>query len=243
MDNSPNNQSFISGIYNHCDRWCERCQFTDRCRLFATQQERGYHDDMGIEETLQVVSESFAEAKQMLIEKADEMGIDLDSIDEEEFAEIRKREKAFVESDPLSHLGEKYWRSAKAILDDPNSAIANAANDDYLIADAFSVLCYFLFFIPVNIKNSIHALLDDDGFEDKAVVSDVESYANGSAKSALLAIDRSLLAWRQIVGTVGIDRARPCITLLEQVRDGLEERFPLARDFVRPGFDEVETVM
>ena len=22
---------YISGIYNYCDRWCERCRFTSRC--------------------------------------------------------------------------------------------------------------------------------------------------------------------------------------------------------------------
>jgi hypothetical protein len=29
---------FIDGIYNYCDRWCERCAFTARCRLFADEQ-------------------------------------------------------------------------------------------------------------------------------------------------------------------------------------------------------------
>ncbi len=28
---------FIPGIYNYCDRWCERCIYTDKCRLFATE--------------------------------------------------------------------------------------------------------------------------------------------------------------------------------------------------------------
>lgn len=26
---------FIEGIFNYCDRWCERCKFTSHCRLFA----------------------------------------------------------------------------------------------------------------------------------------------------------------------------------------------------------------
>src|SRR4051812_22950178 len=30
---------FIPGIYNYCDRWCERCAFTHRCRVYSTQQE------------------------------------------------------------------------------------------------------------------------------------------------------------------------------------------------------------
>ena len=30
---------FILGIYNDCDRWCERCPLTSRCRAFADRAE------------------------------------------------------------------------------------------------------------------------------------------------------------------------------------------------------------
>ncbi|MEF8943679.1 MAG: hypothetical protein V5B78_12905, partial [Desulfohalobiaceae bacterium] len=33
------NPDFIPGIYNYCDRWCERCAFTSRCMNFAMEQE------------------------------------------------------------------------------------------------------------------------------------------------------------------------------------------------------------
>ncbi len=29
-------ERFITGIYNYCDYWCERCAFTRRCRTFAS---------------------------------------------------------------------------------------------------------------------------------------------------------------------------------------------------------------
>ena len=32
-------EGFILGIYNYCDRWCETCRFTSRCRVFADQAE------------------------------------------------------------------------------------------------------------------------------------------------------------------------------------------------------------
>ncbi len=28
---------FIPGIHNYCDRWCERCPFSSRCRAFAIE--------------------------------------------------------------------------------------------------------------------------------------------------------------------------------------------------------------
>ena len=29
----------IDGIYNYCDRWCERCPFTSRCANFALEEQ------------------------------------------------------------------------------------------------------------------------------------------------------------------------------------------------------------
>ena len=30
-------QGFIPGVYNYCDRWCERCPFASRCRSYAME--------------------------------------------------------------------------------------------------------------------------------------------------------------------------------------------------------------
>ena len=37
--------NLISGIYNYCDRWCERCAFALRCLLSATGQADAQADD------------------------------------------------------------------------------------------------------------------------------------------------------------------------------------------------------
>jgi len=34
----PAEEKFIPGIYNYCDRWCERCLYTDRCRTVAMEK-------------------------------------------------------------------------------------------------------------------------------------------------------------------------------------------------------------
>jgi len=35
---SSSNLKFISGIHNYCDRWCERCHFTERCEVYAAEE-------------------------------------------------------------------------------------------------------------------------------------------------------------------------------------------------------------
>ncbi|HTV00428.1 MAG TPA: hypothetical protein VMF13_07835, partial [Luteitalea sp.] len=36
---------YIVGIFNYCDRWCERCPLTSRCRVFASTVEMDASDD------------------------------------------------------------------------------------------------------------------------------------------------------------------------------------------------------
>jgi len=37
LADNPNN---IQGIYNYCDRWCERCTFTSRCLNYDISEEQ-----------------------------------------------------------------------------------------------------------------------------------------------------------------------------------------------------------
>ena len=69
----------IRGIYNYCDRWCERCPFTSRCLNFATSEE-DFSDpetqDIRNEKFWKKMSESFQVTMQLLKEAAEEQGID-----------------------------------------------------------------------------------------------------------------------------------------------------------------------
>lgn len=235
MDDFPNKNSFISGIHNYCDRWCERCQFTDRCRVFAMEQELTEDDD--IESVVRTLTSVFADTKQMLIEEAEEIGIDPFAMSDEEFAEIRGREKAFVDGDELSQLAERYWRQAKEIIE------GEIAKQDELVAEVLSVLGWYLFFIPVKVKCGLNGLLDHEGFEDKTQQEDAQSYANGTVKISLIAIERSISAWHQMAEVGHAYSVNPVIDILETIKTELETRFPLARDFIRPGFDEIEIIM
>ena len=65
--------------------------------------------------------------------------------------------------------------------------------------------------------------------------------SDGSAKIALIAIDRSLSAWRVMQSSFAekASTIMPMLLELERLRRGTEQLFPQARDFIRPGFDEV----
>ena len=244
MRNSPNDDDFISGIYNYCDRWCERCDFTSRCRVFADESE-STEDESSLEMDAIVakLKTVFAEAKEMLLEKAEELGIDPFAMSDEEFAEIRDRQKQFVDRDELSRLAEKYWRSAREILETNAGWLDELEVEDKIAADVIAVIRWYLFFIAAKINRGLHGLLDEEGFEDRDQIRDPQSDANGAIKICIIAIERSILGWTYVVDADRSGTISPIIELLERIKGLLEVRFPRARDFIRPGFDEAISVM
>jgi hypothetical protein len=239
-----NEKQFIPSIYNYCDRWCERCEFTARCRVFAMEAEMFDEEkDVGSEALVRKLSNIFADAKSMIVQKAEELGIDPTPISDEEFNEIRTREEEFIKGEELTTLAEQYAKDADPVLESRTEWLPPVSADSETQEEVIAVLYWYLFFIAAKIQRGIHGLLDVDGFEDPDQLRDPQSDANGSIKIALIAIERSILAWTYLLDESNADRIRPLIRLLDRIKYRTEEKFPRARDFVRPGFDEIETVM
>jgi hypothetical protein len=78
------NPNFITGIYNYCDRWCERCTFTSRCMNYALSEVEFSEPetrDINNKAFWDKLGEIFSATLEMVREKTKEMGIDLDAID------------------------------------------------------------------------------------------------------------------------------------------------------------------
>ena len=74
-----------------------------------------------------------------------------------------------------------------------------------------------------------------DSHEDDPIQNDW----NGSAKVALISIDRSILAWNTIALVAADQDAAMVADRLRALQLSVQEAFPCARRFVRPGFDEL----
>ena len=74
------NPELIPGIYNYCDRWCERCPFTSRCMNFTLSEEQ-FADpetrDLNNAAFWQKLTETFQATLEMLTEMAEERGVDV----------------------------------------------------------------------------------------------------------------------------------------------------------------------
>jgi hypothetical protein len=237
-------EKFISGIHNYCDRWCERCAFTARCRVAAaesnlTDEER----DIENEAFWRRLSANFVEAKQMVLEKAEELGVEIEPMSDEEFSEYRRREREFIDGEFLTPLAEKYWKTARKTLEAKDDWLFFSIADEETQAEMLEIIYWYQFFIAAKIHRALSGILDFDGNLDEEELNDPQSDANGSMKTALIAVTRSVMAWTALMRKENSAIINPLLNLLETIKQKAEEKFPHADEFIRPGFDEVETVM
>jgi len=267
------NPNLISGIYNYCDRWCERCPLTSRCLLYATEQADPDLDDPEVrdihnEKFWRKLHDIYRSTAEMVAEWAEEAGVDLNSVNVD--AEMAEHDRAMEEAEQneLSQTAQQYAMHVQdwfreTFGDDENE---QAAQDlDQAVSDAASVVRWYQFFIAVKLMRALSGSsgINEDDFDDEEVLSfdfidnpgddddddvDLDEVmarssaidANGSAKIALVAIDRSMAAWSALqISLPGRSTAiKTMVIELEGLRRGVEARFPRARNFIRPGFDE-----
>jgi len=246
----------IEGIYNYCDRWCERCAFTSRCMLYSREQEdlddpadRDIHSDAFWSKLASI----FKQTQEMITELAAEQGIDLEAIDTQSLMEAEERLRDKSESHPLSRSAEHYiklvneWfdqysaseqeRESGGIRSDLPLVDFDAADRASNIQEVIDVIRWYQFQIAVKIMRGLMG--DDPGrAEELDAVSQRDS--DGSVKVALIGMERSLSAWGKLRELLpGKNDSIVAIMLhLEQLRRSTEQTFPNAMSFVRAGFDE-----
>lgn len=249
----------IPGIYNYCDRWCERCSFTARCLNFEMTAEKfGNLENVDITNEVfwQKLSETFAETLSMLKEMAAEKGIDLDSIELDDEDE-RLEDPSVVHI--ISHMAKSYitmvdeWFDSNvySFEDDHPGLRATAAavstqsapdEDTVTLIESVEVIRWYQHQIYVKLRRAL------DSACDEATDDDLDGFpkdSDGSTKVSLIGMDRSISAWGKIIKHFPDeeDRIIGIIALLDRLRRRTETEFPDARAFVRPGFDEINPGM
>jgi hypothetical protein len=264
------NGDFILGIYNYCDRWCERCPLTARCLVYATEKA----DDAATDPEAHDINSAkfwsrlesmFEEAHEMILEWAEEAGVDVAAIEDEAAGREQNKQEAKQHELSLSarHYAEMVQRwfteefAVEQHVHDDTTGQSKNTEEDIDVSSAIEVIRWYQFFVAAKVFRALigleaegadETLTADEIFAGAEIDDDEEPFAaggnddaDGSAKIALIAIDRSLSAWRVMQSSVPekADSIRPMLIELERIRHIAEQTFPHARDFIRPGFDEV----
>jgi hypothetical protein len=251
-------KNLISGIYNYCDRWCERCPFTSRCMTFAMSDEE-FSDpethDIRNEAFWQKFAETLHTTLEFVKETAKEQGIDLDAVDIEDDAEKRRLKKEMAKSHEVCRAARAYstmvddwFKAARDLFEEPEGASpsdpapeipqAGAGEDKDSLQDALEVVRWYQHFIYVKLMRAVRGELED---RDE-MLDEFPKDSDGSAKVALIATDRSIAAWGEIRNHFPF-RSKDIVRMLvhlEGLRNKVENAFPNARAFIRPGFDRID---
>lgn len=247
----------IAGIHNYCDRWCERCTFTSRCAVYEDESNLTPEEmDMQNEAFWNRIGQNFMKAQELLHKAAEQIGIDLENLPEEPEDVQERRERIKIESrqHPISKLTLHYsgmardWLKTqpgmlerldtlKAELTLGLESTEGAKRETAAIKDSLSIIQWYMTFIHVKLVRALMGKLKDDGWE---VANGFQRDFDGSAKIALIGVDRSIQAWSALFDILPEkeDDFLKILAVLQKVRTMVKEEFPEAEAFIRPGFDE-----
>ena len=250
------NPNFISGIYNYCDHWCERCSFTARCMTFAIEQEE---EPLGGEPPdrkafWKQFETSLQLTEQLIEDMAKEHGV---TFDPAELAEIGRQEaldRRETEQHPIARAGieysklvEQWFKSGEHELREKEAELLAQARlgvgtvkaEVASLTDIVEILRWYQYQIHVKLRRGLRGHRSPDS--PSGSPSNSPRDADGSVKVALIAIDRSIAAWMKMRDffPTRADSILSNLVHLDRLRRAAETEFPKARSFVRPGFDTV----
>jgi len=208
---------FIEGIYNYCDRWCERCADTDRCRLYDRLQRdarrraaRGEDPD-DPEVAIADVRRALKRTMRLVTRHAKRMGLDLDAI-AREAARAPAPDWSTIDDHPLAREGMAYLDAGLELIEAVRQDFGETRDDvaqrsrfmevneevDALagVAEAADVLNWDVSLVAVKIKRVLGGLLKDaeaDADDERFHLEDAQATA-GLVLRCLQRDARALLA-------------------------------------------------
>jgi hypothetical protein len=255
---------FIPGIHDYCDQWCERCALAARCLHFAierkAQEMTGGPDPLPEEEE---VDEDFVPRmhdeeiydEEILDELARDLGVPVEALAwEDELKEFREDledaenedengEASLVlyEEDVYTcfclyeRLIDEYQEALYSLIDTIEEVDEDIARVDR-VEEILARINWYLDLLFAKLKRAYYAasLYTLHGFQS------CQTDANGSAKLVLLVLDASREAWGKLREELATSpREIPWLqAILDQMQSEVQTRFPAARFFKRPGFDD-----
>ena len=228
---------YIDFISAYCDRWCERCAFTDRCSSHA------------VEVALEMCDGNFRDAVELAVgappprtaaeaKRREEFAADVGDIPDptpqemREFDRERKAQEERIEETSLTTASERALLLSRRWLEDHAESLEPTATPP--LKDALDVAGWDALFIHVKLHRAQSGA--DDARRERAFRR-IQTDWNGSAKVALISIIRSIAAWETIAAATGDPDAAHVATELRALQRETEAAFPNVWKFHRPGFD------
>lgn len=209
--------------------------------------------DLNNEKFWNKIHESFQLASELIKEMAVEMGIDLNSIKNNDTTAEQKEIEHQIRSHPLVVAGMQYAKIAEDWMREYKELFTYKYEQIHFTEaigfnlkvdeeetleyrDLLEVIRWYQIFIGAKLSRAMSGLLN--GFELES--DDYPKDSDGSAKIAMIAIERSIDAWGGLLNSFPQmeDGLLDILVHLTKLLKETEKIFPEARAFIRPGFDE-----
>ena len=233
----PMNPYHIDFISSYCDRWCERCPLAERCSAFSVTAAIAMCDgDAGaaFELALGPAPDDDGAAEPRGSWPPALFDAQMSPEDEAEWMRREEQRSEKVDASPI-------MLEAKAVMSAAHQWLtANAdalATGDEIVREALAVVSHDVALISAKLHRALHGRHcagGEDAFGDD---HPVQNDWNGSAKVALISIERSVEAWSVLASISGQHTPACLAAQLTALRAEVERAFPDAWKFCRPGFD------
>lgn len=248
------NPYLISGIYNYCDGWCEKCSFTSNCLNYKMMEEGVPDLDSSNSEASSAMGnldEMFQLSMELLKQAAKDLGMEMperndnfDEVAEEKKDDLIFKGQIMSQADKYSELVDNWFAefesllfigsiSLKELLDFKDEEEMTELEKS--IFNSYEIIRWYQFIIPSKLFRSLRSKANTEETGNEFYKHD--SIASG--KVALLSIDSSIEAWTFFMHNFPEteDRMLPLLLMLSALRTKVQKVFPESRDFIRPGFD------
>ncbi len=238
---------YISSIYNYCDRWCERCEYTGQCELYSMEVERKEQgrspsqNDMS--DFTKEIHKSFTDTIKMIEEYAKKFNLDISSVQN-----IPETEQI---NTPLRFLAAKYFQDAAVYLKKLREEIksaniettvlssiipVNSGRSELLeILECFETIQWYHTIIPVKIERANSSAVKSNSQRDE-IAEYTQCDMNGSAYVAYKSVLKSMMALGKVHGWTQVLREETLNLIIDagRIKTLIEKEFPGALTFIWP---------
>ncbi len=247
-------EQYITGIFNYCDRWCERCPKASDCGNYAPYFEGTAVElkmrDKSNQKFWDKIDSQAAKVVAFTEEMAKKQGVDISDV---EIIDTRKKFDLFqgkAQTNEVLRVGRKYEDQVDDWFDDAcekypieaesltTSELKLSKDSEFKNVDEINDMIEVVFRYQLQIYLKLSRAFFSKGKEQLGEQEGNDS--TGAARLIIEFIDRSLVGWHLFYNSFTKEQQSilPIMFNLASIRNRIFKEFPDVMDFKRPGFEK-----
>ena len=233
LNQETNNPQTIHGIFNWCDHWCERCKQTKHCSVYKISANLPSDNPKDFFKSLTTIFETTMD---MLKEFSLKNDIDFESLEDNlDIKNEYDKEKQRILHDDGIILSKQYGKMVKRWLNlrEKDALEMELHLQDTMLSECIEIIRWYQYLFEAKLTRALMTQKE----EEKEGLNPYDSL--GNAKLLLVSIERNISAWGYMYQKFKEyeDEILDILVCLQRLNKKIEQTFPEAHTFIRPGLD------